>query len=267
MNNMNRNSLLYKIVHPINNKLLKIVRRVYQKKLADWYIYTDYPEKIRKFKGIHQGERCFIIGNGPSLTAQDLDLIKDEKSFSCNKIYYITDKTKWQPYYYAVNDRGFVRDDFDNIINKVKAKAKFVGIEFEKEFAKPYLDSDVIILREKTILEKMKPKWHLDIDDYICSGHTVTFIMVQIAIYMGFTEIYFLGQDCSYFATYENGGVGQNHFYKSNHVLAKADADYMFLAFESIKEMAEEQNVKIYNATRGGKLEMFHRVKLEDVVK
>ncbi|MBQ7258165.1 MAG: DUF115 domain-containing protein [Abditibacteriota bacterium] len=263
---MNRNSLFYKIIHPINAKRLEIVRKSLQKKLFIWYETTDYPERIRSFKGIHQGERCFIIGNGPSLVPEDLDIIKDEISFSCNKIYYITDKTEWKPYYYLVNDRGFVRDDFDNIINKVKAKAKFVGIEFEKEFAKPYLDSDVIILREKTILEKMKPKWHLDIDDYICAGHTVTFTAFQMALYMGFKEIYFLGQDCSYFATYENGGVGQNHFYKSNQVLAQADADNMFFAFQSMKKLAEEQGIKVYNATRGGKLELFPRVKLEEII-
>ena len=36
---------------------------------------------IRKFKDIHAGERCVIIGNGPSLRDTDLSLLRDEYTF------------------------------------------------------------------------------------------------------------------------------------------------------------------------------------------
>ncbi len=264
---MNKNSFLYNFLHGVNLIRLKIYHKFSEKKLQDWYLRTDYSEKLRKFKGIHSGERCFVIGNGPSLKPEDLDLITDEYSFSCNKIYKILDKTKWRPYYYVVDDYGFVSTDYNNIINTVKAQAKFIGIEFEKKLAVPFEGTDVILMKERTILHGNRPEWNLDIDQYICAGHTVTFPMIQLAIYMGFKEIYLLGNDCSYLATFENGVKGKNHFYESeDDKTSQQDAANLFFAFESIKECARENDVRIYNATRGGALETFERVNLESVV-
>lgn len=263
----NRQSLSYKVLHRINLLRLRIVNSIYDNRLSNWYKSTDYPDEIKKFKGIHDGERCFIIGNGPSLTAKDLDLIKDEYSFSCNKIYKIYNQTIWRPYYYVVDDRGFVSKDYENIISTVKAKAKFVGVEFEMNLAKPFLNSDVILLKEKTILNDNRPAWNLDIHDYICAGHTVTFPMVQIAIYMGFKELYLIGNDCSYLATLENDTIAKNHFYEDDDDrTSERDAYNLFYAFESIKKCAEQNGVKVFNATRGGALEIFERVDLESVI-
>lgn len=264
---MNRKGIIYKVLHGINLARLKLYHNHADKQLQAWYLKTDHPEKLREFKGIHNGERCFVIGNGPSLKPEDLDLIKDEYTFSCNKIYKILDKTKWRPYYYVVDDYGFVSTDYENIINTVNAKAKFIGIEFEKKLAEPFVGTDIILMKERTILHNNRPEWHLDIDQYICAGHTVTFPMIQLAIYMGFKEIYLLGNDCSYLATFENGDKGKNHFYESaDDRTSQQDAANLFYAFESIKECARENNVCIYNATRGGALETFERVNLESVV-
>lgn len=263
---MKRKGALYKLLHGINLFRLRIKNYISNKKLETWYSETNYPQIIQQFKGVHEGQRCFIIGNGPSLSPKDLDMIKNEISFSCNKIYKLFDKTQWRPYYYVVDDYGFVSTDYNNIINNVVAKAKFIGIEFEKKLVKPFEDTDIIIMKEKTILHDNVPEWNLNIDQYICAGHTVTFPMIQLAIYMGFKEIYLLGNDCSYLATFENGKKANNHFYESNDDrLSQQDAENLFYAFEAISECAKENDVQIYNATRGGALEKFERVKLEDI--
>ncbi len=47
-------------------------------------------ESIRQLaalKDIHRGERCFIIGNGPSLKQTDLSRLKDEFTFGMNRFY------------------------------------------------------------------------------------------------------------------------------------------------------------------------------------
>ncbi|WP_408971725.1 tetratricopeptide repeat protein, partial [Planktothrix sp.] len=44
-------------------------------------------EKIRQFHNKHWGERCVIIGNGPSLNEMDLSFLKHEICFGTNKIY------------------------------------------------------------------------------------------------------------------------------------------------------------------------------------
>jgi len=40
-----------------------------------------------QFKNKHQGERCFILGNSPSLQEESLSLLKDETVFIVNKGY------------------------------------------------------------------------------------------------------------------------------------------------------------------------------------
>ena len=39
-----------------------------------------------EFKDIHKGQRCFIVGNGPSLNDEDLSLLENEYVFTVNKI-------------------------------------------------------------------------------------------------------------------------------------------------------------------------------------
>lgn len=147
------------------------------------------------------------------------------------------------------------------------AKKKFIAIEYNKKLAKPYINSDVIILLKTTELNDMRPKWSMELDKQIGAGHSVTFPMFQLAVYMGFEKIYFLGQDCSYMATIENGNNGNNHFYKgSNDVITQRDANNFVYAFYSIKDFAEEKNIQVFNATRGGNLELFERVTLEDIL-
>ena len=48
---------------------------------------NDNERRIAALKDIHKGERCFIIGNGPSLNKLDLSKIKDEYTFGVNAIY------------------------------------------------------------------------------------------------------------------------------------------------------------------------------------
>ena len=49
---------------------------------------TAAGKKLEQFRNIHQGESCFLIGNGPSLQAQDLTRIKELRipCFAFNRI-------------------------------------------------------------------------------------------------------------------------------------------------------------------------------------
>ena len=43
--------------------------------------------QLRTLKDSHQGQRCFIMGNGPSLAKTDLSKLKNEFTFGMNRIY------------------------------------------------------------------------------------------------------------------------------------------------------------------------------------
>ena len=86
---------------------------------------------------------------------------------------------------------------------------------------------------------------------------------MQIAIYMGFKEIYLLGCDNSY-----SDDKNKQHFVESGHYdpTYKTAGDRMVVAYMEAKKYADSKNVKIYNATRGGMLEVFPRVDLDEVL-
>ena len=81
---------------------------------------------------------------------------------------------------------------------------------------------------------------------------TVTISLIQIAVYMGFKEIYLLSCDCDY------SGPKQHFTYYGMKSDSKA-GDIMILAYQAAKDYADSHGIKIYNATRGGKLEVFER--------
>ncbi len=92
---------------------------------------------------------------------------------------------------------------------------------------------------------------------------------IEAAIYMGCKEIYLLGVDCNY-------SLKNLHFMKTEYDDEKwspnknvdvAEIQQMsnIIGYEFIKKEAEKRSVKIYNATRGGSLEVFERVNSDDI--
>ena len=77
---------------------------------------------------------------------------------------------------------------------------------------------------------------------------------------MGFKEIYLLGVDCNY--------KGKLHFYNSDKLEKKMinhNEDGMIKCYRSAKKYADEHGIKIFNATRGGALEVFPRVDFDSL--
>ena len=257
-----RQNCFYKFYNSVHYKIIKY--RISKKRE---YFKTFYnlncKNELRDLFGIHDNQRCFIIGNGPSLCAQDLDLLKDEITFSCNKIYKIFSETVWRPYYYIVDDINIANDDVQNIIN-VRSKKTFVGIETDVNVLKKYLNTNVTLFRKVTTILDGLPQISNDLCKYLGSGYTVLFPAFQLAVLMGFKEIYFLGVDCSY----QTNNNTSNWFYGNEKTsVQKSVADEMQRAFKSIYEYATANNINVYNATRGGMLEIFERVNLNDLMK
>ena len=86
---------------------------------------------------------------------------------------------------------------------------------------------------------------------------------------MGFNEVYLLGCDCDYSKTHHFHG--KDYSYMDDQVKQSLALDSrneeMFQSYRIIKNAFEKDGRKIYNATVGGKLEVFVRKKLEDVIK
>ncbi len=74
----------------LNKAILCFCECLYQKNSSvflKWYLTQAM--RLRKFRSIHKGEDCFILGNGPSLNKIDLSLLKNYHIFGLNKIYLL----------------------------------------------------------------------------------------------------------------------------------------------------------------------------------
>lgn len=164
--------------------------------------------KIKRYKGIHEGEKCFIIGNGPSLKAIDLDRI-NIPSFSSNRIGIILDRANWVPYYYSTMDLVMWEENISEVY-AINSRAKFfVSLELDGnyKYIKRY-KGDFIWLWSRNVLdEKGMPEFSVDLDEKVNRYGTVSYINIQLAVYMGFKEIYLLGLDNSYAKEKNSDGV------------------------------------------------------------
>ncbi|MBY0124246.1 6-hydroxymethylpterin diphosphokinase MptE-like protein [Bacillus sp. S/N-304-OC-R1] len=259
-------------------KSIKFIRKIYyffvslkQKSRLDKYYQSDSYNKLISFHNKHYGEKCFIIGNGPSLTPEDLNLLKEEVTFATHRIYNIFDQTDWRPTYYMGQDFVLL-NEIQNEVEHVEAKIKFFPINI-KWFYKFDINDAIYFYLNSEEYHPNLPKFSTDASKQIYEGYSVTYGAIQLAVYMGFKEIYLLGVDFNYAVTVNNEGKiitnqgVKDYFSKDNNLgLKLPNLENSLLGFQAARKFADENGLVIRNATRGGKLEVFDRIKLEDVL-
>ena len=229
-------------------------------KIIDAYDYSSnlpiyYNEKVKSLKGKYADKkRCFIVATGPSLNREDLYSLDKNGEFtiSMNRIYNI--KPIWYPDIYIVTDSVLMREDAEKI------RQYNVPLKFYSDANKPPDDDGVVIHCTLTNPEK-KPRFSDNLAQKVYGGGTVVFSCIQLAVYLGFKYIYLLGVDCNY-----EEKSKKNHFYEvKNEDTREHNIGRMILAYESAKQYAESHMIKIFNATRGGNLEVFERVDFDSL--
>lgn len=255
--------------------------------LINW---KKYACKIRKFQNLHKGKRCFIIGNGPSLKIRDLERLDKEITFASNSIYALYKTTAWRPTYYCANDKIFCdkmmsdKKDLKMLMDGCKvAFTSILGVGF-KYRDDADMDRLCFVQLAESNSKNQLPAFSTDCSERVYLGGTVTYVMLQLAAYMGFEQIYLLGMDFNYSVEqHKNGSITTNNI--CNHMkemeaghkmfdeLIKkrygvsylADVDLQLAAYQAARKYADANDIKIYNATRGGKLEVFERVNFDNL--
>lgn len=247
---------------------------------------SEYIKKIEKFRNLHKGERCFLIGNGPSLVSEDLDLIANEYSMAANKIFQAFSKTIWRPTYYFCDDAVLCRELFGtkNAIKKVlrECEAGFSSTKHslyryrnEKDINNLYYYESRNTIDGK---ENIIPEFSLDCRKCVYTSYTIVYAMYQMALYMGFEKIYLLGMDFSFTREVNrNGEIIVHKDIKRNHSnlideidIKKENSPRKYIVLEGhkvAKNIAEKQGVKIFNATRKTELDVFEKVSLRQIIK
>lgn len=236
---------------------------------------TKQGKALAQLKGKHDGERCFIIGNGPSLCPEDLTKLHEYKeiTFAFNRIYLMFSRTEWRPTYYMSQDKWMLSGCVEEA-NKVPAEAKFMPVELNW-YEDIHIEGAYLYHLLNKEDSKGIPVFGEKADQYIVNSATVVFSAIQLAIYMGFKEIYLIGVDQHFHISRNAKGeivvdsTAKDYFCdeynQDSEKLAIPATETSYLAFLSAKDYADAHNIKIYNATRGGKLEVFQRVSFDAI--
>jgi hypothetical protein len=233
-----------------------------------FFRFSKSSKKISGFKGKFEGGRCFVIGNGPSLTIDDLNRLKGEVTFASNRIFDVFDKTDWRPTFYLSTDLDVIFENAERI-RDLETEYKFVNL---LSFFKGMRAKNGVVFvfgfgRYLIRKHKFVKKSHSgDVSKYVSISHTITAVAIEIAVYMGFREIILLGVDNSYSRTVDKDGVLREdgavsdyrvtgeHSFKPAFLVDSTESCYAYF-----REFSEKNGIKIRNATRGGKLEVFER--------
>lgn len=261
---------------------------------GDIEVFDLYPDPIEEFlpsdqadqermQALHQkfkGKRCFIVGNGPSLNHCNLSFLKNEFTFGVNGIFYKTRESGFRPTFYMVEDNHVIDDNLDQI-NAYECPYKFFPAYFKgkiKATENTYFfgyDRGFYIGSSRHFCS---PRFSLDAAEKMFAGQTVTYLNLQLAYYLGFSEIYLIGVDFSYALpkttiiegnTYISQEDDPNHFHPDYFGRGKKwhdpKLDRVLKNYLHAKEVLGQHGVKIYNATKGGQLEVYPRVDYDNV--
>lgn len=222
-----------------------------------------YNPKIERFKNCHCGKRCFIVATGPSLTVEDLDVLykNQEVCIGVNGIFKIFDRTKWRPDYYVISDiSGMLQ--WKNEILAMDVKTKFIT-DSAWNFENMEVSDNMYRWHMSYKWENGKePDFSDDFARKSCWGKTITYEgALQLAVYMGVREIYLLGVDCVQYKDQRKQHFVESYGTEASHL----HIDDILLSYQAAKKYADSHGIKIYNVTRGGKLEVFERVDFDSL--
>lgn len=230
-------------------------------------------ELFPQLRNKYAGRRCFVVCNGPSLKPADLDKLaeKQEITFASNKIDKIFNQTKWRPTLYSIIDE-YLQFTLVNTANNVPAEYKF--FRQNSFLATRKVKGQCVWMNadgDRGLLEH--PKFSENANEIIYTIATVTYAMLELAVYLGMREIYIIGCDNSYGVERKKDGSLFNNGQPSYFAGASASDNKnsvgatweMNVAYEYARKYADAHGIKIYNATRGGHLEAFERVDFDSL--
>ncbi len=249
---------------------------------------SDVRETIARnaeVKNRHKGERCFILGNGPSAKQLDLERLKGEVVFSVSNGYLHKGYNVFAPRYHCLPQVTRDRMSDEDMVRWFTEMHERIG---EAELFLSTQDME-IVLRRRLFPGRRVRYLHLQesFDDIASTDiidisrptprvESVPVMALMIAMYMGFSEIVLLGVDHDHFLTAQytyafdltmqqgkDSTVG-----RGDVVTLSRHDDFQSLArlwrqYRCLSQIAKAQHVRIFNSTGGGALDEFPTVPLK----
>jgi hypothetical protein len=202
-------------------------------------------QRLRALKEKHKGQRCFIIGNGPSLRQMNLSPLRNEYTFGLNRIYLLFPEIGFTTTYYVSINPYVIEQCTDEIA--ALSMPKFLAWR-----ARDSVDFD-----QNTVFI---PSYPLG-------------LAMQLAYHMGFERVILIGVDHS-FATQGPPGKlvlsqsdDRDHFssdyFGRGFYWQLPDLESSEKAYRLARDIYKRDAREILDATVGGKLQIFPKIAYE----
>lgn len=232
---------------------------------ASWHPWRRASiQRLAAYRDKHKGQRCVIIGNGPSLRQTDVAKIKNEFTFGMNRIYLAFPDWGFQTsYFVSIND--LVIEQCAEDIRSLQMP------KFLSWHAHPFIEptEDTMFLHTTYY----HPSFTKDVRRRVWEGATVTYVAMQLAYYMGFEQVILIGVDHSFKAkgdpnkTVVSDGADESHFdpryFGKGFRWQLPDLETSELAYQQARQVYEQDGRQILDATVGGQLTVFPKVEYE----
>lgn len=242
-------------------KAYNTLNEIYVKRLVQKKNNLEKYSKLEEFcKNKH---RCFVIGNGPSLNAGDLDKLKGEFTFVCNRFFNIYDG--WQPTVYCCQDPTVMKNNLQQI-DAYQADFKLLNPHLRIK-GSACRDAILYYVKRSPYFNGKPPYMATEFEQGLCDGYTVTFSMLQLAVLLGFKEIYLLGVDFNYVV--KDGKIDESSYPKGAAKTGGGglpNLNYNLQAYTAAAEFCQAHGIKLVNASRQTKLEAIPRADLDEIL-
>lgn len=198
-------------------------------------------EKIGDFRGLHDGKTVFILASGPSLAEADLGPLTRRMVIGLNRSSLIFPDTH---YHCTMDERLFVEH------SEALRKSRYLFTLEDRPFgiAIPLLGSE---------------GFSFDLTEGIYSGYTVAYFALQIAVFMGFKQVFYVGLDLKH-------RNNQTHFFgrdpvSDNHEQTEFPKMIRMLSYAATRLLSSD--VHVFNCSPSTTLDCFQRVSLDWAIK
>jgi len=206
--------------------------------------------------GIHKGETCVIIGNGPSLSDVPKEWLDKYITFGSNQIY----RLPYVPDYYCIIDEAMLHNCLPTLREGWRPKKRM------------FLRAEACIEDNYYIYPVVTRGFSRSVPAFVVMGGTVTYAMMQIASFMGFDQIYLVGVDHHYPKSmtgvqepFTSKGKDPDHFvceggepyFEDGKTYARpADTTE---SYAEAKRFFDQYGIKCVNYTKGSRLHVFEK--------
>ena len=220
--------------------------------------------RLRALKDVHAGKKAVILCNGPSLNKVDFRLLDGTYCFGLNKIFLMFGRSDFRPSCIVAVNRLVIEQ----------------SAQVYNDTAIPlFLDSratDIIhagpsrVFLPYTMLSRFFAR---DCSLSVYQGNTVTYVALQLAFHMGFSDVALVGCDHHFETTgpanliVPAGASDPNHFdpnYFANVPWQLPDLVESEISYRMADRVFRASGRRLVNATEGGKLEILPRMVLDD---